>query len=471
MKTALSVLIMCAVNLSSAFAQSLNETIESVMAEFMQLDQFSGTVLLAKEGDILFAKAYGEADKDFHVKNTLQTKYNIGSAGKTFTGIAIMQLAEAGKLSVDDPVIDILSDFPFGNKIKIKHLLTHTSGIYNYFAHPDFQQKKYTIRSVSDALPLIYDQNLRFETPGEKFFYSNSGIVILGAVIEKITGQKYQDYIKENILIPVGMQESGIHFLEDIVENRAVGYTKTIRGNYKKNIFSVPPANADGGMETTVLDLLKYDQALYDTVLLNKESRIKLFTPFKKDYAFCWGVEHIYNNTVVGHSGGAPGVSAIFRRYLTDHYTLIVLSNYSNSAFPVANTIEAIIFKADYTKPRKPLDEYLYAVIKTKGIEEVLENFTRLLREGGYEITSSNTLNRVGYAFLEDHLPGPAIKIFEKNTQLFPNEANPYDSLGEAFMIKGDLQKSRAAYKKALEIDPQFENAEKMIEKLENMRR
>jgi CubicO group peptidase (beta-lactamase class C family) len=256
--------------ISGIYAQELNRKIDEVMNAFVKLDQFSGTVLVAKDGKPLYAKAFGEADKDHHVKNTLDTKFNIGSIGKTFTGTAIMQLAERGKLKVTDPASKYLDGFPFGDKITIHHLLSHTSGTFNYFAHPEFQNKMFTIRSVNDALPLIYDQNLRFETPGEQFLYSNSGIVILGAIIEKITGQRYSSYIRENILQPLGMNDTGINYLEQIIENRASGYVKSPTSTFSRNIFAVPPANADGGIETTVGDMLKFDQALYGDKLVGE---------------------------------------------------------------------------------------------------------------------------------------------------------------------------------------------------------
>jgi CubicO group peptidase (beta-lactamase class C family) len=450
-------------------AQEIIDQIDQVMDEFVNLDIFSGTVLVARDGEILYAKAFGEADKDFHVKNTLETKFNIGSIGKTFTGTAIMQLAEKGKLNVMDPVIKYLPYFPYGDKILIHHLLTHTSGTFNYFAHPDFEQKMYTIRSVSDALSLIYDQELRFQTPGEKFSYSNSGIVILGAVIEKLSGMSYADYLQENILKPTKMNDTGINYLDDIVENRAVGFDKMITGEFKRNIFSVPPANADGGIETTVLDMLKFDQALYRTSLVNEESKKKMFTPFLDDYGYCWGIRKEYDNFITGHGGGAPGVSAAFRRYTTDRYTLIVLSNYGGGATPVARTIEAIIFGQEYPQPKILIGEYLYKTISEKGSSYFRENFETVLKKGGYQIRSSNQLNMVGYNLLFDHRTDMAIDIFELNVQLFPEDANIHDSLGEAYMVKGDYEKSRKMYNKALEIDPNFDNAKKMLQKLDEL--
>jgi CubicO group peptidase (beta-lactamase class C family) len=445
------------------------DKIEHIVTEYVKLDQFSGTVLVAKDGKKLYVKAFGEANKDFHVKNTLNTKYNIGSAGKTFTAISIMQLAEKDKLRLSDPVINILPEFPFGDKITIYHLLTHTSGIFNYFAHKDFSCKMFSIRSVSDALPLIYDQKLQFDIPGEKFLYSNSGMVILGAVIEKLSNLSYPQYIRINILNPVGMSDTGINYLEEVVENRAVGYTKSITGKFQRNIFDVPPANSDGGLETTVLDLLKYDQALYTNLLLSDDSKKMMFTPFKNDYACGWGVEKLYNNTIVGHSGGAPGVSAMFRRYLDDRYTVIVLSNYSGGASRVANSIEAILFEQDYPKPVPRLGEYLYHVMITKGGEYLKDHFEEIIEEGNYNIRSSATLNYIGYSLLEEHFYDMAINIFKINIRLYPNEANPYDSLGEAYFMKDDFEKSIDYYQKALKIDPEFENAKHMIKKINTL--
>lgn len=447
-------------------AQELNNKIDEVILQFVELDQFSGSVLVAKDGNVLYAKAFGEANKDHHVKNTLKTKFNIGSIGKTFTGVAIMQLAEKGKLKVTDPVINYLEDFPYGDKITIHHLLTHTSGTFNYFAHPEFPTKMFRMRGVSDILLLIYDQELRFDTPGEQFFYSNSGIVILGAVIEKITGQSYSSYIKENILIPFEMYDTSIDYWEQIVENRATGYIKGPTGKIQSNIFLVPPAGPDGGIKTTVEDLLKYDQALYGNKLLSDEFKKMMFTPFKNNYGYCWRIDKKFGNTVIGHGGGAPGVSAVFNRYIDDKYALIVLSNYSNGAIDVSRTIEAIIFGQEYGLPKPTVAEFLYQNMNEKGIDYTIKNVDWILSENGYEIRSSSTLNSLGYALLGENKIDMAIEIFKLNIRLYPDEANPYDSLGEAYMIKGDYELSIKHYKKALEIDPNFESAKKMLKRL-----
>jgi CubicO group peptidase (beta-lactamase class C family) len=344
-------IVCCAVAACGAQPQAqtgdLGEQIDEVMSGLAERDLFSGCVLVAQDGEVLYAKPFGEANKDHHVANTLDAKFNIGSIGKTFTGVAIMQLVERGEVEVSDPVSKYLDDFPHGDQITIHHLLTHTSGLFSYFAHPDFPARMHSIRSVDDALPLIYDQDLLFDAPGERFAYSNSGIVVLGAVIEAVTGQSYASYIEDNILKPAGMDDTGINYWDEVVENRASGYIKTPDGGYESNVYLVPPANADGGIETTVGDLLKFDQALYGEDLLSEESKEMMFTPFKSDYGYCWMVEHRHGNRMTGHSGGAPGVSAMFRRYLDDRYSLIVLSNYDGAARGVAGAIEDILFSQD----------------------------------------------------------------------------------------------------------------------------
>ncbi|MCI0494318.1 serine hydrolase [candidate division KSB1 bacterium] len=442
------------------------KAIDNVMAEFMKLDQFSGCVLVANDGKPFYAKAFGEADKDFHVKNNLKMKFNIGSIGKTFTGTSIMQLAQRGKLSVADPVIKYLPDFPYGDKITIHHLLTHTSGMFNYFAHPDFSSKISTIRSVKDALPLIYDQKLLFDTPGERFSYSNSGIVTLGAVIEAVAGQSYPDYIQENILKPLGMNDTRINYLDEIVENRATGYDKSASGKLTRNIFRVPPANADGGIETTVENMLKFDQALYGEKLLADEYKKQMFTPFKENYGYCWRISQENGRAMIGHSGGAPGVSADFRRYIDDKYTIIVLSNYGGAAGAVSRTIEAIIFNEKFDMPRPTLGEFLLKKMDEKSFDDTIQNFDQLLKENGYTLNSSQILNVYGYQLLSEQKVDMAIEVFTLNVRQFPDEANPYDSLAEAYLAKGDKESAIANYKKALQIDPNLPSSKEALEKL-----
>jgi tetratricopeptide (TPR) repeat protein len=334
----------------------------------------------------------------------------------------------------------------------------------NYFAHPDFLSQMFHIRGVSDALPLIYDQELMFETPGEQYAYSNSGIVLLGAIIERVSGQNYRQYIQDNILTPLNMNDTDINYLNEIEENRASGYMKSPSGVFTSNIFMVPPANADGGIESTVEDLLKLDQALYGNELLSVESREKMFTPFKEKYGYCWRIDEKHGNRVTWHSGGAPGVSANFKRFINDRYTFIVLSNYSGGSSKVSKTIEAIIFGDEYELPKPTLGEFLYQSMIEKGIANTMEDIDQLLSDNGYKIVSSRQLNFLGYTLLREEKLDMSLAIFQLNVQLFPEEANPYDSLGDAYLEKGNTELAIESFKKALRIDPSFESSKRKLE-------
>ncbi len=456
----------CVLLTGGAAAGELADDIDAAMSQLVELGRFSGTVLVAKDGDIVYAKAFGEANKDHGVANVLETRFNIGSIGKTITGVAIMQLVESGKVALDAPVASYLEDFPHGDAITIHHLLSHTSGLANYMGHPDYRAKMARIRSVDDALPLIYDQELRFDPPGERFAYSNSGIVLLGAVIEKISGEPYRDYIRTQVLAPAGMHDTGLNYWDEVVEHRAMGYTRHYSGTFSSTIFQVPPALPDGGIETTVLDLLKFDRALLGGTLLSDASKQKMYTPNLEGYAYCWMVEDRGGRRSVGHGGGAPGVSASFRRYLDDGVTIVVLSNYSRGAAEPAEILEAIVFGRDYPQLRPALDEFLYRTLKERGSEASLDGVETLLADAGYRIDSSGPLNFLGYALLGDGEVDLAIAVFELNVSLFPDEANPYDSLAEAYLAAGDRASSIKHYRKALEVDPGFSSARQALERL-----
>lgn len=373
--------------------------IDQVMNLFVKLDQFSGCVLVARDGKPFYAKAFGEADKNFQIKNNLTTKFNIGSIGKIFTATAIMQLAQHGKLQVNDPVSKYLKDFPYSEKITIHHLLTHTTDTYNYFVPSELNNQKQIIRDVPDALPLIYDQKLLQSTQGESFSSSNSSMVILGAIIEAITGQNYHDFINKNIFRPLGMYNTDFQYLEEIVENRAIGYEKSSSGRYEQSICVVPPVNTDAGIETTVEDFLRFDQALYGEKLLNAKYKKLMFTPFKENYGYCWRISEKYGQTVIGYSGGAPGMSAGFRRYIDDRYTIIVFSNYSDKALPVSKMIETIIFDGEYNVPSPTSEAYFSSLSGEMSIEELLTHFNLQDKKNGYNCRLYRILNFYGYDF------------------------------------------------------------------------
>ena len=201
---------------------------ESHMRKLAEADVFSGTVLLAKDGQVIFKGAYGTANKDFNAPNRIDTKFNLGSMNKMFTAVAIAQLVERGKLSLDDPLAKFMPDFPSkdaAEKIKIKHLLSHTAGLGSYFNRKFQESSRELYRTVDEMLKLAQDEKMAFK-PGTRWQYSNTGMLVLGKVIEKASGQDFFEYIRENIYKPAGMINSDCYELDHVNQNLAVGYEK-----------------------------------------------------------------------------------------------------------------------------------------------------------------------------------------------------------------------------------------------------
>lgn len=318
-------------------------------------EEFSGAVLIGKDGNTVYKRAIGEANKSYSILNNIDTKFNIASVGKMFTGVAITQLVEQGKLSFEDTLNSYLgSDWlnpEVSKKIQIKHLLTHTSGLGDYFKDAYTQSKVPVFRELSDYKSLITDDVLEFE-PGSKFSYSNTGMLLLGAVIENITKLNYFDYLKKNIFAPSGMLNSGGFFKDRPVKNRATGYSKIYEEgkiNWDNHQFTrIMRGSASGGVYSTVGDLYKFDKAIRANKLLSEkntellyEGHPELNTSFHS-YAF-----FINNNNagrILNHKGDGRGMNCQFKMYLDSGYTFIVLSNYSApSANIVANVFEQLV--------------------------------------------------------------------------------------------------------------------------------
>lgn len=329
----------------------ISSELEAFMKKLADADVFSGTVLVAHNGQVLFKQAYGDANKDFDAKNRIDTKFNLGSMNKMFTSIAIAQLVERGKVSLDDPLSKYLPEFPtkeWAEKIQIKHLLSHTSGLGSYFNRKFMESSRAKFRTVDDLMTLAVDERPQFE-PGTKWAYSNTGMLVLGKVIEKATGQNYYDYIRENISKPAGMINSDCYLLDEVNKNLAVGYTKafTEKGiTFRNNIFEhVMRGGPAGGGYSTVEDLFRFSQALMSGKLVKPEL-VKLFTSAKPElnspnYGYGFQVNNAKHT--FGHSGGFPGISSNLSIFLDSGYVSVVMSNYGRGSDPVDRKIEEML--------------------------------------------------------------------------------------------------------------------------------
>lgn len=329
-------------------AKELNEFMKKLVAA----DVFSGTVLLAKDGVPVFKGAYGLANKDFSVPNKLDTKFNLGSMNKMFTAVAIAQLVERGKLSFDDPLSKFVPDFPdkeSAEKIKIKHLLTHTAGLGGYFSKQWQESSRALFRTVDDMMKrAAADEKLHFE-PGTNWRYSNTGILVLGKVIEVVSGQSYYDYVRENITKPAGMLNTECYELDRVNPNLAVGYHKEFTDDgvsFSNNIFEhVMRGGPHGGGYSTVEDLLKFDRALRSNKLVGAEYVKQLLSPKPelKSPGYGFGFQVNAETQVAGHGGGFTGINSNLDMFLGTGWTAIVMSNYSSGAQPVQQKMRELV--------------------------------------------------------------------------------------------------------------------------------
>jgi CubicO group peptidase (beta-lactamase class C family) len=331
--------------------QRMEGEMNALVKAYTDQGKFSGAVLVAKGGEVILSKGYGIANRESNALNTPQTVFRIGSMTKSFTAIAIMQLAEGGWLSVDDTLSKHIPDFPNGQCITLAQLLSNTSGIPDYIITPEYQQIAQQ-HVTPDALTALFrDKALQFE-PGADFGYSNSGWVLLGMVAEKITGQSFGELIREQIFKAAGMAHSGYEWEQPVIKQRAPGYIDTGAGINQADFIDESTMHAAGGLYSTAEDLYRWAQVLASGALLHPDTLKRMTVPVYPQYGYGWELYSLHNHAVVGHSGGLPGYVSNFARFPADDAVIIILSNLGSAAVPqMTDALAAILFGATYQLP------------------------------------------------------------------------------------------------------------------------
>jgi D-alanyl-D-alanine carboxypeptidase len=298
--------------------------------ERAQASEFAAAVLVARHGKVLLQDAWGRADRTAGVANTPATRFRIGSMNKMFTAVATLQLVEAHKLALDDPIGQHLPDYPnkeVAAKVTVRHLLTHTGGTGDIFG-PQFDQHRLQLREHRDYLKLYGSRGLNFE-PGARFEYSNYGFVLLGALIEHVTGGSYDDYVRDHLFRRAGMRSTGALPESVEVPERAVGYLRlSPGGTWEPNTYTLPwRGTAAGGGYSTVGDLLRFAQALGSGRLLSKATLAEATRPYQPQYGYGFDVQGQGRLASYGHGGGAPGMNGELRVFPQLGYVVVALSN------------------------------------------------------------------------------------------------------------------------------------------------
>ncbi len=348
-----ALLCACLLALSvAARAQDLLPKFEEYAQAAAKAEGFSGAILVARDGKVIVSKGYGMADVENDVPNTAETRFRIGSITKQFTAASVLLLQERGKLSVQDSICKHVAPCPEAwQPVRLHHLLSHTAGVPDFTGFPDYQKTMRDPAPVESLITRFRDLPLEFK-PGENWKYSNSGYVLLGHVVEKVSGKSYESFLRENIFEPLKMTSTGYDHAAAIVKRRARGYAKGPDGLVNASYLDMSIPFAAGGLYSTVGDLYLWDQALYGEKLLKKPSLDAMFTAVRNDYGYGFRVYKLFDRSHATHGGGIEGFRTSIDRFPDDRVTVIVLSNYEGAQVGrVARDLSAVAFGEKYELP------------------------------------------------------------------------------------------------------------------------
>lgn len=353
------------INTEDYFKSSEDQTISDNLNEYMEAlvknRNFHGSVLVAKDGEILLNSGYGYANFHQNTRNKSQTRYAIGSVTKSFVSMGIMQLYEEGLIDVEDKVSKYLPNFPNGDSITIYNLLTHTSGLVNFTDLPQFYSLALQNSDPMTVVDLIKDLPLQFE-PGEKFSYCNSNYLLLGIILENVSGMTYEEYLKKNIFEPLNMNDTGILFgNEDVIYDATAydGYLEVIPVDDEillRNIYGA------GNIYSTVEDLYRWDRGLKTEKLVKEETLNEIFTKYEEFpnagyYGYGWVITDTGLGQMIWHDGATLGFSANVARFVDDDLTIIILTNNRlYNTLDLINNLIAVVYNLDYEMP-EPIEE------------------------------------------------------------------------------------------------------------------
>lgn len=339
--------------------KEIAEMMDNYINEASKQYYFSGAILVSRNGKVVFKKAYGKADYEKNILNKVDTKFTLASVTKQFVAAGIMVLQERNKLNVNDYINKYIQDYPNGNNITIHQLLTHTSGIAEYFTD-EFVLSKESKRhyNVDEIIALFKDKPVNF-APGKAFGYSNSNYALLGKIIENVSGMPCEKFLNDNIFKPAGMTNTGFYLDKKNLTNSAEGYKRTETGvekcvNTVNEYMDLSVAHMAGGMYSTCQDLYLWDKSLKSGEILKKESLEKIYISYTEQLSYGYGVsmEKFHDKKCVSHSGGMAGVETYIFRYIDDDTCIILLSNLPGSGLnQIEKNLFSILYEGKYEHP------------------------------------------------------------------------------------------------------------------------
>jgi CubicO group peptidase (beta-lactamase class C family) len=456
------------------FAQPAAEKIDRVVARYHEAGLLNGVVLVSDAGRVIYSKGFGYSNFELKVPNTPATRFRIGSVTMPFTAVLVLQQVDKGKIKLDEPISTYLPSYrkDIGGKVTVRHLLTHMSGIPSYSGADmetmtSFDKPNFAARYCSKDL---------VSEPGKQFAYNNCGYFLLGLIAEQATGKSYAELLRENILIPLEMKDTGLDDGRAVVPQKASGYDHTLlSGVVSAPWHDIRTAFGAGDMYSTAGDLLKFDEAIYSGKLLSAELTKEMFTPANPRCGLSWFIDQPGNGFAVGgsvvhhHHGNIWGFFTNVAHAPERNATVIVLDNTHSSAF---DRITTDIFKVLYGKPvtlaKASIADAIGSVLQEKGVAAALDRYAELkaAKPTDFDFENWRALNELGYELLRANRATEAAEVFGLNATNFPQNWEVWDSLGDGYLGGNQKDKAIDAYQKSLELNSNNTNATSAIASL-----
>lgn len=349
------VILQFACSSHTASAQTDADRINELVTAYARQYKFNGTVLVINKGQVVFSKGFGFKNVKDSTWNDVNTVYQLGSVTKQFTAAVILQLQEQKKLTVQDKLGKYFPELPGADTITIEHLLTHTSGIFNYTNDGKFMATEAIKPATPEKIIALFKNRPLDFRPGTQWSYSNSGYMLLGYIIEKVTGQPYEQAVRERIFKPLGMTHSGFDFTHLVNVNKATGYTVyKEKMKVQAGIVDSSVSYAAGAIYSTVNDLWEWHKGLLKNTVLKAASLEKAYTPYMHQYGYGWTIDTVFGKKIVQHGGGIFGFNTNFARIPADDVCVVLLSNMNTGALEaISQSILAILYNRPYEVPKE----------------------------------------------------------------------------------------------------------------------
>ncbi len=421
-------------------AEHAGKRIDRLMNSLYRNGQFNGTILVRKNGDTLYERAFGLANREWGVENTLDSKFLIGSVSKSYTALMVLILANEGLIDLNATINAYipLYEGPGKNRATIHQMLTHTSGIPDHGAIPDLAKKRVRWMYDSDQyLELVRETALKFE-PGSGFQYSGIAYNLLAIVCEKVAGKSFRELLKERIFLPLKMNDSSLNSNLDINPKRAYGYEYYLLDGYKlPSYLSMDHCKGSGGILSTVGDMAKFNHECFDArTLTSKALYEKMFTPHVQDwqyYGYGWWIDRIDINgakkTLVSHGGSTDGYKAYSTRVVEDRVDILILENdYFRTdvgvewCYGITNDIIDILAGKEVQAPKKSIAKAVGLAIGRAGIESGLARLSELRKDCEYQISAADYFYLASELDKKHQLKPEALRIYAEGVKDFPED-------------------------------------------------